>query len=216
MVLLPGNPAHAAALTLDVTPELTASPNEAVELTATISEQQASPTTVNFEVLPAPAGQPAQPADKDGDTPNTPDDNCIIAAGQTECSVNLISKQASINDVRVWIAGQAGAPDMTEGRLSKKSVLGLNGDCVGGEGGLFGSECETGNEAPGTIAEFDATDVVRVQWLNFTEGRLNCDDAKASDGTDVEYNNGPASDRGETYTCTLSTLGGVADRKSVV
>src|SRR5687767_12676876 len=94
MVLLPSGTATAAGLTLDVTPELTATPNEAVELTATISEQQASSTTINFEVLPAPPGQPTQPADKDGDTPNTPDGNCIIAAGATECSVNLISKQA--------------------------------------------------------------------------------------------------------------------------
>ena len=48
-----------------------------------------------------------------------------------------------------------------------------------------------------------------VQWVNFTDGRLNCDDNRPIDGTDVEYNNGAAGDRTETYTCTLTTVAGV-------
>ena len=59
------------------------------------------------------------------------------------------------------------------------------------------------------MEEPDYTDVVSVEWVNFSDGHLNCDDAKPVDGTDVEYNNGPAGERAETYTCTLTTLGGV-------
>ncbi len=162
-----------------------------------------------MEVLPAAAGQPAQPADKDGDTPNTPDGQCEVDTGQTECTINLISKQASINDVRVWIDAQAA--DTAEGRLAKKSViLGLDGDCVGDEANVLGeTECEKGSEVPGSTPEPDATDVVRVQWLNFAEGRLNCDDGNAADGADVTYNDAAAGDRAEKYRCTLTTVTGV-------
>jgi hypothetical protein len=59
------------------------------------------------------------------------------------------------------------------------------------------------------VEEPDYTDVVSAEWVNFSDGHLNCDDAKPSDGTDVEYNNSAAGDRGETYTCTLTTLAGV-------
>ena len=192
-------PARAAGPTLDVTREITVTGAEAAILTATISDSQSTPTTIRAEVLPTP-----------GNTPTNLTAQCTIATGERECTINLISKQASTNDVRIWIDGQA--PDTSEGRFSGKQLLGFN-DCVGEEasvGGILGqSECEESEEPVPGAAEPDATDVVRVQWLNFAEGRLTCDDGKAGDGTDVEYNNSVAGDRAEAYRCTLTTLAGV-------
>ena len=208
-LLLPGREARAAGPTLDVTREITVTADEGAVLTATLSETGPRPTTINLEVLPAPSGQPAQPADKDGDTPNSPDGQCTIPTGEQQCTARLISKRASTNDVRVWIDGEPA--DTAEGRLARKSMaLGLAGDCVGDEASVLGdTECEQGSEAPGSTAEPDTTDVVRVQWLNFAEGRLNCDDGSPADGLDVTYNDAAAGDRAETYACTLTTVAGV-------
>ena len=120
--------------------------------------------------------------------------------------------------MRAWINGHTA--DTAEGRLAKKSGLLVSGaDCTAddGSGGILGGlggggECDEGTETPGTTGidgEPDYTDVVSVEWVNFTDGHLNCDDHKPSDGTDVEYNNGAVGDRAEIYTCTLTTLAGV-------
>ena len=208
-MLPPGGVARAAGPTLDVTREITVTADERAVLSATMAETRSSPTIINVEVLPSPPGQSPQPADKDGDTPESPDGQCTIATGESQCTLTLISKQASINDVRVWI--DDAEPDTSEGRLAKKTVLlGIGGDCVGDEASLLGdTECEQGGEAPGSTAEPDATDVVRVQWLNFAEGRLNCDDGDPADGADVAYNDAAAGDRAETYVCRLTTVAGV-------
>jgi hypothetical protein len=120
----------------------------------------------------------------------------------------LISNQVSKNLVRAWIAGQTA--DTSEGRLAKLSTLGLDGDCTGSEVSIIGrTPCETGTEQPGSVAEPDATDVVQVDWQNFSVGRLDCQDAHPGDGTDVQYKRSPT-DPTEHYTCQLTTTDGVA------
>jgi hypothetical protein len=202
-VLLAGlaqvGPARAAGPTLDVTREITVTAAEAAILTATMSETRSTPTTIRAEVLPTP-----------GNTPTNLTAQCTIDTGQRECAINLISKQASTNDVRVWIDGQT--QDTSEGRFSGKQFLGFN-DCAGEEASVAGilgeTECEKADAPAPGAAEPDATDVVRVQWLSFAEGLLNCDDSKPGDGADVEYNNSIAGDRAEIYRCTLTTDAGV-------
>jgi len=209
-VVLANRPARAAAAppdgpSLQVSRELTATATDTATLTAKLSQAASSPTTIDFTVLPTAH-------------PTTPDTTCQIAAQQSSCQVTLISHSAATNLVRAWIDGVQGAPDVNEGRLADKAgFLGLGGtDCtsddssggiLGGLGG--GGDCEGDDPVPGDIREPDQTDVVSVQWTSFSEGHLNCNDAKPSDGTDVEYNNAAVSDRTETYTCTLTTVAGV-------
>jgi hypothetical protein len=192
--LLPTGPVQAAGPTLQVSREITVTATDIATLTATIDPQPSGSTTVNFKVLDGPAVGP--------------DKTCIVNPNSQEapnsCSVDIRSGASGTSLVRAWIGT---TPDTAEGRLAKKSLLGLDGDCTGDEGSILGAgDCESGDAVPGTVAEHDATDVVQIQWLNFTDGRLDCDDAKPSDGTDVEYN--AVSDRNETYTCSLTTLTG--------
>jgi hypothetical protein len=207
--LLPvGPPAAAADPTLQVSQELAVTATDLATITATVTPQPTSSTTVNFEIL-GPTG------DTDGDS-GEPDKTCLVnpnGEDKDSCSVDIRSGTSGQTLVRAWIGSN---PDTAEGRLSQKSggLLGLTGgDCTAedGSGGLLGlgeSECQNGTETPGSQAEPDGTDVVQVEWLNFTEGRLNCNDAKSSDGTDVEYNNAAVSDRTEAYTCALTTVTG--------
>jgi len=196
--LLPTGPVRAAdPQTLQVSREITVTATDIAALTATIDPRPSVSTTVNFKVLDGPAVGP--------------DKTCIVNPNSQEapnsCSVDIRSGASGISLVRAWIDGTT--PDTSEGRLAKKSVLGLDGDCTGDEAGfLGGGACEAGDAVPGAVAELDATDVVQIEWQNFTDGRLDCDDAKPSDGSDVEYNNAAVGDRNETYTCTLTTLTG--------
>ncbi|HEV7861179.1 MAG TPA: hypothetical protein VGR20_00710, partial [Acidimicrobiia bacterium] len=206
--LLPVGPALAATdPSLQVTRELTVTATDIATLTATMSKQPVTPTTINFEILNGPG-------DTDNGDSGTPDKTCVVdpnAQVKDSCSVDIRSGSSGISLVRAWINGTT--PDTTEGRLSQKAaLLGLGGgDCTSDDGGgLFGGgECENAAETPGGQTEADATDVVQIEWQNFTDGRLNCDDAKPSDGADVEYNNAAVTDRTETYTCTLTTVAGV-------
>ena len=213
--LLPVGLARAAGTTpsLQVSRELTATATDIATLTATVTPEPASSVTINFEVVDGPADT----NDNDGDTAN-PDRTCVVNPNNDpkgSCTVDIRSGASGISLVRAWINGQS--PDSAEGRLAKKSGLLVSGaDCTSedGSGGILGGlggggDCDEGTETPGTVEEPDHTDVVSVEWLNFSDGHLNCDDAKPGDGTDVEYNNGAASDRTETYTCTLTTLAGV-------
>src|SRR5438874_1967180 len=75
-------PAHADPLSLQVSNEITVTASDTATLTARLS--QAAPpsgTTINFEVIPV-AGQPSADPDN-GDTPDSPDTHCDIAAQQT-------------------------------------------------------------------------------------------------------------------------------------
>src|SRR5437764_12741960 len=73
-VFLAVQPARADGLTLQVSRELTVTGSDTAVLTATLSAVPPAATKIDFEILPAPAGQPS--ADKDGDTPDTPDAQC--------------------------------------------------------------------------------------------------------------------------------------------
>src|SRR5438067_1806584 len=176
--------AAAEPLSLQVSNEITVTASDTATLTARLSQAAAAATTIDFEVIPV-AGQPSADPDN-GDSPGSPDTHCDIAAQQTSCQAVLISKQVAANLVRAWIKDQSPGPDLTEGRYSGHyGLAGLSSDCTsndgsggGGLGGLFGSnDCESGPEAAGAQVEPDATDVVSVQWISFSQGHLNCDDA---------------------------------------
>jgi hypothetical protein len=210
---LPVGPARAAGTTpsLQVSREITSTTSDTATLTATITPApQSDGTVIDFEVLPAAPGDPPGPADKDGDV-DPPDATCSIAMNTNTCSVDLISKSISTNNVRAWIHGQPA--DKAEGRLANTDsdlldlgIVNPGADCKAADG----PNCLSGSASPGDAAgEPDATDVVRVEWLTFSDGRIDCDDSKSADGADVEYNNGNT-DRSETYTCTVTSLAGDA------
>ena len=211
--LVPVGLAEAATTpSLQVSRELTVTATDIATITAKVTPAPTSSVTINFEILDGPGDSPA-----DGDSGN-PDKTCVVNPSNDpadSCEVDIRSGASGTSLVRAWINGQT--PDTAEGRLSKKGgLLGLDpaADCTSDDGsgglGLGGSPCEEGAETPGTSTnEPDYTDVVSVQWVNFSAGRLNCDDNRPVDGTDVEYNNGPAGDRTETYTCALTTVAGV-------
>jgi hypothetical protein len=204
--LIPMSPVAAAGTdpSLQVSPELQAPVGETARLNAKLSSAASGDKTVNFEVMDGPG-------DKDGDTPASPDYTCDIASGSSACSLDIVSKTPGLSHVRSWIAGTN--PDMAEARLANDKaefpiiggLLDPSADCKSDDG----SSCRDGsptNEGDAAVGEPDATDVVQVQWLNFADGHINCDDGDPTNGTDVEYN---ASGKGETYTCTVTTLGGV-------
>jgi hypothetical protein len=207
--LVPVGMARAATTpSLQVSRELTVTATDIATLTAKVTPEPTSNVTINFEALDGPAKGTAIPP-------------CVVNPNndpKDSCTVSIRSGSSGISLVRAWINGQS--PDTAEGRLAKIAALLESGaDCTSddGSGGLLGGlgsggDCEQGTEEPGAggrEAEPDGTDVLSVEWLNFSDGHLNCNDAKASDGTDVEYNNSAAGDRGETYTCTLTTVAGV-------
>ncbi|HEY4409905.1 MAG TPA: hypothetical protein VGO87_08475 [Acidimicrobiia bacterium] len=209
-VVLAVQPARAAGPSLQVSREITVTATDTATLTAKLSQAAAAATTIDFKILPAPQGQPSAA------TSNPIDTTCTIAAQQTSCQTTLISHQVAANDVRAWIDGTP--PDTSEARLADKAgFLGLGGtDCTADDqsGGLLGGiggggDCENGTPVAGDTAEPDATDVISVQWTSFSQGHLNCNDSKGSDGTDVAYKNAAVSDHNEPYTCTLTTVEGV-------
>jgi hypothetical protein len=206
---VPAMPVAEAATSpsLQVSREITASGPDIAVLTATLTPQPATPVTVNFEVL-------GGPGDTDGD--NTPaDGNCVVNPNNPDkdsCTFEVRSGSVGISNVRAWIGP---TPDTAEGRLSKVSGLLVSGaDCTAadGDGGFLGlggvEECEEGTPIEGTESEPDHTDVVQIEWLNFSDYRVSCDDAKASDGADVEFNNAAVNDMTEVYTCTVTTPAG--------
>ncbi|HYH51582.1 MAG TPA: hypothetical protein VEG38_18720 [Acidimicrobiia bacterium] len=199
-LLLPDVPARAAPLTLQVTREITATDTGTASLVATISENNpdADSVRVNFQILPA-------------DDQADPDGVCEIATGAKACEAKLKRGEPAVHDVRAWIEGTE--PDTAEGRLAKKKgvlpVATAAEDCQSGLlGGDDPPDCETGTETPGSQAEPDATDVVSVAWTTYQDARLDCRDAKGSDGTDVEYNDSAQNESTETYACTLTNAAG--------
>ncbi len=188
---------------LQVSKELTVTATDIATITAKVTPAPASSVTINFEVLDGPGEKAPR--------------NCVVSPNNDSCTVTIRSGSSGVSLVRAWINGQNA--DTAEGRLAKKGsgLLGGNSaDCTAddGSGGILGGlggggECEEGTEQAGTVDEPDHTDVVSVEWLNFSDGHLDCDDNRSIDGTDVEYNNGAAGDRTETYTCALTTVAGV-------
>jgi hypothetical protein len=199
-LLLPSVPARAAPLTLQVTREITTTDTGTASLVATISENNpnADSVRINFQILPA-------------DEQASPHAVCDIPKGAKTCEAKLTRGEPSVHDVRAWVDGTR--PDTTEGRLAKKKgvlpVATAAEDCQSGLlGGDDPPDCENGSETPGGQAEPDSTDVVSVAWTTYQDARLDCVDAKAADGTDVEYNDSEENDDTETYRCTLTNGAG--------
>jgi hypothetical protein len=201
--LLPGGlPARAASgPTLQVSPEVgDGGAANSATLTAVLSGTQNGDSYVDFEVMNGPA-------DKDGDTPDTPDTSCKIPAGQVKCQVAITATEAGTSLVRAWIRGTK--PDMAEARLANDRATPLldaldpAADCRPSDPGT----CHDGSTAnAGDVPEPDATDVVQIAFLNFTDGRLKCADP---DGSKVTYKPAATSTAAaETYTCTLTTSAG--------
>jgi hypothetical protein len=198
-LVLPTAARAAGPPTLQVSPEVqTADMTNSATLTATVSGAQGA-TTVNFEVMNGPAASHA-------DTPGTVDTHCSIPSGQTQCQVTITSKEAGISLVRGWIQGQP--EDMTEARLANDNATPLLdaldpvADCRPSDP----NSCHDGSTPnAGDYPEPDATDVVQVTFLNFTDGRLKCVD---HNGAVVTYKNATTDPAAETYTCTLTTSTG--------
>jgi hypothetical protein len=201
--VLPAGPAARAASgpTLQVSPEVSdgGAANSAT-LTAVLSGSQHGDTYVDFEVMNGPA-------DKDGDTPDTPDTTCKVPSGQVRCQVAITATEAGTSLVRAWIRGTK--PDMTEARLANDRATPLIdaldpvADCRPSDPGT----CHDGSTPnAGDVPEPDATDVVQVTFLNFTDGRLKCVDPNGSKITYLPAATSTAA--AETYTCTLTTSAG--------
>ena len=200
--LLPVGTAARAATppTLQVSPEVgDGGATNSATLTATISAAQNTSTTVDFEVMNGPAA-------KHPDTAGTVDTSCPIPSGHTQCQVTVTSTEAGISLVRAWIQGQP--EDMTEARLANDNqtplldALDPAADCRPADP----SSCHDGSTpGAGDVAEPDATDVVQVTFLNFTDGHLKCVDPN---GSAVTYKNASTDPATETYTCTLTASSG--------
>ena len=209
---------------LQVSPEIGIATGPLAPLTATVYGDHPE-TTVRFHVI------------EGGIVSGAPDQECVVPASSTASScpnpVYVRSNQAGTSLVRAWIGT---SPDMEEGRLSDDRATpgggvlgGLTGDpaadCqpqddpAGGSplGGGQNDACHsaqdpgTGQRDPvqaGDSAEGDGTDVVRITWKTFNEGRLDCQDSHPEDGTDVQYNDASQAHQTEQYTCQLSNLEG--------
>ena len=199
-LLLPSVPALAAPLTLQVTREISATDTGTATLTATLSENNPNDEAVRIGFLILPADEQAPP-----------DGVCDVAKGAKTCNVELRRGEPGVHDVRAWIDGTE--PDKTEGRLAKKKgvvpVATPAEDCQSGLlGGDDPPECENSTETPGNQAEPDGTDVVSVAWTTYQDAKLDCEDSKPSDGTDVEYNDSAQNESTETYRCALTNAEG--------
>ena len=103
LVPLMGTPALAThdARTLEVTPETAdAETGDSHVLTATLSTAAVTPIEVDFEVESGPA---ITPGGDDGNTPMTPDRECVVVATETSCTVTFTSNAEGTNLVRAWI-----------------------------------------------------------------------------------------------------------------
>jgi len=201
--------ATAASPSLQVSPEVSVTTIATATLTATINGQHPD-TVVNFHVLNGPAaGQ---------QTTCTAPANSSVST----CEAIVSSPTPGTSEIRASF----GAADLTEGRLANNTATPALGgllsdpaaDCQvaddpDGAGLLGGPQdpCHGGDAAQeGSQAEPDSTDVVRVTWASFSDGRLDCDDDNSGDGEDTAYNNAAQGDRGEKYTCLLTTTAGAA------
>jgi hypothetical protein len=202
-LLFPTGVARAAGLTLQVSPEvLTADANNSAVLTPTVAPAPSNDTVVNFEAMNGPARTA-------GHTPGNPDTTCTVKKNTTTCSATITSTEAGTSLVRAWIEGTA--PDMTEARLANNNSTLTDlpaplGDPSADCRPVDPSSCHDGSTPnAGDVAEPDATDVVQVTFLNFTDGRLDCTDHR---GGDVLYKNATTDPPEETYTCSLSDSAG--------
>ena len=96
-----------------------------------------------------------------GPLQGTADTSCTISQPST-CSITVNSQNGGTTLVRAWIDGHT--PD-TEGRLANNLAASAKAaDCITAEEGEK-TPCVPGDApAPGTVAEPDSTDVVKITW----------------------------------------------------
>jgi hypothetical protein len=171
--------------TLQVTPETSNNPIGTTHtLTATLSsaaDATSGAIEVDFEI--------SGPGDTDGgDTPSSPDKECMVAVGSATCTVTSTSSVAGTDTIRGWIDhgdDAAVEADTTEGADAGNPTV---------------DEPAGGTDVPGGTAEPDLTDVVLKTWSGAAGAVLDCDDASGND-TETNPVTGPSSS--ETYTCTV-------------
>jgi hypothetical protein len=171
--------------TLQVSPETSDNPIGATHtLTATLSsaaDVTSGAIEVDFEI--------SGPGDTDGgNTPSSPDKECIVAVGSATCTVTDTSPVAGTDTITAWIDhgdDAAVEADTTEGADAGNPSL---------------DEPSGGPDVPGGTAEPDLTDVVVKTWSGAVAAVLDCDDASGND-TETNPVTGPSSS--EIYTCTV-------------
>jgi hypothetical protein len=163
----PASATHALGTMLQVTPEVTTvDVGTEVTLTAhlfaTLLGRQGSPglgnVKINFDFEGGPLGSEANK-------------QCTIMGLESTCAIPpLSSPTAGTTLIRAWIDGdETHDPDATEGRLANTAdASDTSADCITPEEGQTDAAvCRTGDTAvPGSVAEPDLTDVVRVTWVD--------------------------------------------------
>jgi hypothetical protein len=165
--------------TLQLTPETDSNPAGTTHtITATLSAAPTGTFQIDFELSGA--------GDTDnGDSPQTPDNDCNITAPATSCTINITSAVAGTTTIRGWADEGGGVEaDTTEGA----------------DAGDAPDEPAGGTNVPGTVPEPDDTDVVTKTWTGVATTVLDCDDASGDD-TATNPVTGPNSS--EVYTCTV-------------
>ena len=136
------------------------------------------------------------PNDTDGNTPDTPDQSCLVLTGQPSCTMEYLGNVTGTDTIRGWIdhdglsPGQGGITeaDTTEGQDEEDPTQ-------------YGEGCAPG--FPTTLPEPDCTDVVTKSWTHGPPDALDCDD---SNGPDTERETNPhaaGAQSNEIYHCDV-------------
>lgn len=184
---------HPPNTCLDLTPETASNPTgQAHTITATLRLINAGPpqTCSQTEVtIPAGSGpvmisfELAGANDPDGgDTPDSPDNSCLIPEGSSSCTITYTGTEAGTDTIRGWIDHDGKTP--AQGGVTEADRT---------EGRDEAAQPGTGCFPPGTppTPEPDCTDVVTKTW---TASRLDCE---------PETDSNP-SGQPHTITCTAT------------
>ncbi|HEX2699617.1 MAG TPA: hypothetical protein VHM89_05360 [Acidimicrobiales bacterium] len=156
----PAGANHLLLTALQVTPEVSSvQVGTSVNLTAHLRNTllagelgATSATKINFHFEGGPLG-------------GTPDQSCTIAQLSTTCVLPVSANASGTTLVRTSIDG--GTVDAAEGRLASTAPESTTAaDCLSeSDGEVAAATCRSNDTlAPGTIAEPDDTDVVKVTW----------------------------------------------------
>lgn len=193
--------------TLDVEPEeATRVTGTTHTMTATISGPQSHDVGIDAEL------EEGSDNDQDGTTYGTPDIECTIPAGATQCILEYVGTTVGEDTIRAWIDyddnNNTVEADRNESREedAEPSAADVAPQGTGCENPGTAPTASADPKLPNSTTEPDCTDVVEVTWVSGTEDRpttLDCDD---STGPDTErdvnpHDEGDASS--ETYTCTV-------------
>lgn len=183
---------HPTTACLDVTPETdtnpTLPPNNTHTVTATMRAVANIPPPPSCTGDPMNAGSgggvgtvrisfeidgPNDP-DTDGDTPETPDDSCLVLVGQSSCQISYSGTQTGTDEIRGWI-DHDGESESNGGVTEADKTEGQD---------------ETSPGQVGSELEPDDTDVVTKTW----DTTLDCTPETDTNETDT----------GHTITCSAT------------